>query len=281
MTFLDRILEVVRQEIASARSERPPSQLASRIADAPPVRNFLQPLATGNFRLIAEIKMRSPSVGPMRPENVADASTVYQEHPIVAAISFLTNKTHFGLSIEDLAKTRNSVSKPILRKDFIIEEYQIREARAFGADAILLMANVLDPSRLQGFYDLARELGMQALFEIHEEKEIELLPADAKLVGINSRKFKSNSGFLNPGQSSARDWTLDFSAFHFVKKLPPDTLHIAESGLTPSTIPQIAQSFHAGLVGTSILRDPRGTRACLDEFQKALTPASLPISSSG
>ena len=96
----------------------------------------------------------------------------YEESGSVRALSVLTNSRHFGGRIERLRTIRNQVSKPVLRKDFIIGEYQIREARAFGADAILLMASVLDAARLKGFYELALELGMEALFEVHDEAEV-------------------------------------------------------------------------------------------------------------
>ena len=237
------------------------------IPDAPPVRPLPAALAE-RFCLIGEIKERSPSVGPMRSENVAEAATAYQESPVVAAISVLTNSIHFGMDIERLAATRSG-SKPVLRKDFIVEEYQVREARAFGADAVLLMANVLDPARLPGFYDLARELGMEALFEVHSEEEISALPGDARVVGINSRKFKAKSGFVGKQGSSETDFSLDYSAFELVEKLPPGTLRVAESGLSPE-LTKVSERFDSALVGTSLLRDSRGVRACLQEFEEAL-----------
>ena len=168
-TFLDEILADVRTELDATKARHPLAEIRRMIPDAPPVRPLPAALAE-RFCLIGEIKVRSPSVGPMRSENVAQAATAYQESPVVAAISVLTNNMHFGMSIEQLASTRSCGSKPVLRKDFIIEEYQMREARAFGADAVLLMANVLDPARLSGFYDLARELDMEALFEVHSAR---------------------------------------------------------------------------------------------------------------
>lgn len=270
MTILDQILGDVREEVAAARLDRPLADLRSRIADAPPVRDIHGALAGPEFCLIAEIKERSPSVGPMRRENVADSPFVYDEHPIVAALSVLTNHTHFGMSVGRLSDIRSHVSKPVLRKDFLIDEYQVREARAFGADAVLLMANVLDAARLAGFYDLARELGMEALFEVHEESEIASLPPDARIVGINSRKFKTNTGFVAAGQASKKDFSVDFSAFDLAEKLPGVVIRVAESGLTPDSVREVSGLFHAGLVGTSLLRDERGVAACLEEFSKAL-----------
>jgi indole-3-glycerol phosphate synthase len=269
-TILDEILEDVAREVAAAKLARPLADLRARVADAPPARSLAASLG-GSFGLIAEIKERSPSVGPMRPENVTAALDVYLEHPLVRAISVLTNDTHFGMSIHRLAAARERSSKPLLRKDFMIDEYQIREARAFGADAVLLMANVLDTARLAGFYDLTRELGMEALFEVHVMEEIDRLPPGAKIVGINSRKFKTDSGFVGKSGHSEKDFSLDYSAFDLASKLPTPCLKIAESGLSPSNIHDVSQSFDAALIGTSLLRDPRGPAATLQEFDEAIS----------
>jgi indole-3-glycerol phosphate synthase len=268
-TILDEILHDVRTELEAARARRPLAEIRRMVVDAEPPRGFDSALARG-FCLIAEVKERSPSVGPMRPENVADALPAYEESPVVAAVSVLTNAMHFGMDIERLAAAKTVVSKPVLRKDFILDEYQIREARAFGADAVLLMANVLDRSRLQGFYDLTRELGMEALFEVHTADELDLLPADARVVGINSRKFKTTSGFVGASGASEKDFSLDYSAFDLADKLPSAALKVAESGISPSNLDTVREKFHAVLVGTSLLRDPRGLRACLGEFEEAV-----------
>ncbi len=273
MTILDSILTDVRREVAEAKSTTPAAELEVMLADAPPVLNFADALSQG-FGLIAEIKERSPSVGPMRAENVRAAAAAYASSKTVRAISILTNQSHFGGSIHHLASIRKSVPKPVLRKDFVIDEYQILEARAFGADAILLMANILDSDTLRRFHDHARELGLEVLFEIHTEEEIASLPSSARIVGINSRKFKSQTGFVESGKSSATDFSLDLSAFTLAEHLPPGTIHVAESGLTPENLPSVAAKFHAALVGTSLLRDPRGLPACLADFEQAI--AALP-----
>ncbi len=267
-TILDIILEDVRGEVSAAKLHRPPADIRKMSADAPPPRDFYSALAA-SFGLIAEIKERSPSVGPMRTENIREATPAYAESPVVRAVSVLTNHRHFGMDIGRLRDIRSRVPHPVLRKDFFLDEYQIREARAFGADAILLMANVLDAPRLAGFHDLARELGMEALFEVHTPEEMDTLPPDARIVGINSRKFKSHSGFVKEGASSEKDFSLDESVFDLVDKLPSTALKVAESGISPSTLGGLREKFHAALVGTSLLRDPRGLRPCLHEFEKA------------
>lgn len=269
-TILDNILDDVRREVDAARRLRPPADLRSMAADAPPVKNLVDALSGEALVLIAEIKEKSPSVGPMRPENVKEAPSAYEEFQVVKALSILTNQTHFGGSVELLATIQRTSSKPILRKDFFLDEYQIREARAFGADAVLLMANVLDQPRLQGFYDLVRELGMEALFEVHTAEEIALLPADAKIVGINSRKFKTTEGFSGAEGHSSRDFSVDLDVFSLVRELPENTIRVAESGLTSMNLGSIQKDFHAALVGTSLLRDARGIRAPLEEFAEAL-----------
>lgn len=269
MSFLDHILTDVRTEIAAAKSARPESELRRLLADAPPVRSFGKALSEG-FCLIAEIKERSPSMGAMRAQNIQEAAFAYEQSGRVRAISVLTNQTHFGMTVERLEKIRASVSKPILRKDFMLEEYQVLEARAFGADAILLMANVLTADQMRVLSGFARELGMDTLFEVHTGEEIDALPADAKICGINSRKFKSETGFVKAGENAEKDFSLEMSAFDLAERLPQGTLRVAESGLSPQNIVDVSHRFQAALVGTSLLRDPRGVTACLREFENAL-----------
>ena len=269
-TILDEILADVRVEVAAAKQAVPIAEIRARLADAPPTRDFAEALGQGGFGLIAEIKRCSPSVGPMREENVDAAAATYAASSHVRAVSILTNRTHFGMGIEDLARLRAALPQPVLRKDFFIDDYQILEARAHGADAILLMANVLDATQLRDFHQLALELGMEALFEIHTLDEIALLPKSARVVGINSRKFKSTSGFVGSTGSSQKDFSLEMSVFDLVTHLPAGCLRVAESGLAPETIASVSSKFDAALVGTSLLRDPRGLAACLADFERAI-----------
>lgn len=275
-TILDRILADVHEEVSAAKRRRSETELRSMIGDAPPVRSFPEALIK-NFGLIAEIKESSPSVGPMRAENVHEAPAAYEDSPIVRALSILTNERHFGGSCERLQTIRNQVNKPVLRKDFIVGEYQIREARAFGADAILLMASVLDSSRLRGFHELALELGMEVLFEVHDEEEIDALPPNALVVGINSRKFKTSEGFagLDSKGFSDKDFSVSSDVFNLVDRLPKDTIRIAESGLDPLNITSVRDRFDGALVGTSLLRDPQGIRVGLAAFEVALACSKI------
>jgi indole-3-glycerol phosphate synthase len=274
-TILDRILADVQEEISEAKRLLSEADLRGMIADAPPVRSLPEALGK-NFGLIAEIKAASPSVGAMRAENVAEAPSAYEESSVVRALSILTNSRHFGGSMQRLQEIRARVSKPVLRKDFIVSEYQIREARAFGADAILLMASVLDAARLKGFHELALELGMEVLFEVHDEQEVAALPKSAVIVGINSRRFKApveSSGFaaVDGAGSSEKDFSIRLDTFDLVDRLPAGTIRVAESGLDVGTIATVRERFHAALVGTSLLRDPSGVRVGLAAFEEALS----------
>lgn len=272
-TILDQILADVQEEVSEAKRLRSEDDLRGMIADAPPVRS-LPAVLEKNFGLIAEIKVCSPSVGTMRSENVAEAPDAYEESVVVRALSVLTNSRHFGGNMERLQEIRARVSKPVLRKDFMVSEYQIREARAFGADAILLMASVLDAPRLKGFHELALELGMEALFEVHDEEEVDALPKSARIVGINSRRFKApveSAGFVAKGLSSEKDFSIRLDTFELVDRLPENTIRVAESGLDAGNIAMVSEKFQAALVGTSLLRDPAGIRFALAAFEESLS----------
>lgn len=274
-TILDEIMVEVRREIAAAQARCPVAELRRMAIDAPPVRSFAGALSR-RFGLIAEIKERSPSQGAMRAENVADAASAYEEYPIVHAISVLTNGSHFGMGIERLHAVKTGGSKSVLRKDFIVDEYQVHEARAFGADAILLMANLLDPSEMARLFALAMELGMDVLFECHDEAQIRQLPAGAVVCGINSRTFSVRGldyAAARAGRAEGkRDLTTDLGRFDLGRLLPPDTIKVAESGVHPENAARIRDElkFQAILVGTSLLTSAAGIRAELERFEKAL-----------
>jgi indole-3-glycerol phosphate synthase len=270
VTILEKILPDVRRELDEARANLPLEEVKRLAAAAGPARDFAGALTARGFGLIAEIKQRSPSVGDMRAENTAAAAAAYETSRVVHALSVLTNRTHFGMTIEDLRRIAAASTKPVLRKDFILDPYQVYAARAAGADAVLLMANVLSAGQMAELHELVLELGMEALFEVHEENEIDALPSTARIVGINSRKFKSREGFVAAGQNAEEDFTLDFAAFALASSLPAGCVRVAESGVTPQTIAPLARHFDAALVGTSLLRDPRGVEAALQDFADAL-----------
>jgi indole-3-glycerol phosphate synthase len=270
VTILERILPDVRRELEEARAAVPLDEIRARAADARPPREFAGALTGGGFGLIAEWKQRSPSMGGMRAANVLAAASAYEASPVVHAVSVLTNRTHFGGTTADLARLAASSTKPVLRKDFILDPYQVYAARAAGADAVLLMANVLSADEMARLHEVVLGLGMETLFEVHEAGEIDALPATARVVGINSRKFKSREGFVAAGEKAEEDFTLDFAAFELAESLPAGCVRVAESGVTPQTVAPLARHFDAALVGTSLLRDPRGVEAALADFASAL-----------
>ena len=279
-TILDHILVDVRRELADAQRARPSAELHRRLADAPPVRSFATALR-GGFGLIAEIKERSPSQGAMRRENVAAAPAAYERSALVRGLSVLTNATHFGMNIERLAAVRAGSTKPVLRKDFIFDEYQVLEARAFGADGILLMANLLEADSMRRLFAAARALGLEVLFECHTREQIAQVPPGAVLYGINSRTFAAGRGTYTDAQAqrasgSVRDLTTNLDVFRLGEHLPAGAVKIAESGVHPDTIAAVRDrwGFHAALVGTSLLMAAHGVERELESFEHALAVAA-------
>ncbi len=280
-TILDQILIDVRAELAAAQRLHPLNELKSRIADTPLPRSFRAALQSG-FGLIAEIKARSPSHGPMRRENVNDAPAAYEQSPVVRAISVLTNASHFGMSIDRLSQVKTVTTKPVLRKDFIFDEYQVYEARASGADAILLMANLLEPEEMRRLYALAQDLQLEALFECHTRDQIDQVPPGAVVYGINSRTFDTRKNTLGVGRyalssllgrlGSRKDLTIDEQRFELGRSLPPHALKVAESGVHPETVAALRDDlgYHAALVGTALLTSPQGVFHELQLFESAL-----------
>lgn len=275
-TVLDRILVRVRDEIEESRGARSIDELRAMTADAPPVRGLRNALS-GSFGLIAEIKERSPSQGTMRPENVRDAPRAYEESSIVRAVSVLTNRSDFGMSIERLRDIRAVISKPVLRKEFIIDPYQVVESRAFGADAILLMTQRLSRDELRGLHDAARALQMDVIVECHTPREIDKVPPGADIIGINSRDMTAPAGLylLSRAAKALFGRKLDLSTsvqtFEQIGLLPGDVTKVAESGIDPATIGRVRDlGYHAALIGTDLLLHRQGVSAALAEYQARL-----------
>lgn len=278
-TVLDDIVERVRLRVSSDKVRAPVADLKSRIRDAGAVIPFATSLRS-SFGLIAEIKRRSPSQGAMRHQHIGDIARIYNEHHFVRAISVLTNRDDFAMEIKDLALVRPLTSKPILRKDFIFDEYQIYEARAYGADAVLLMANVVtEAARLRGLFELARELGMDVLFECRSPEEIKSIPAGAQVYGINSRKLKAKK-FLGFSRYTAAkmlrrvvpDRSIEHDIFGLARFIPPHAVKVAESGVSAGEIGVVRDLHHynAALIGTSILNAPEGIQAAIDALDVAV-----------
>lgn len=263
---LHDILDATWEESDRRKRKTSLKSLKLRVRDLPPTLGFGARIAERRFSVIAEIKTKSPSIGAMSPDAERTAHVahlIYQAHPVVSAISVLTQETHFGGSEARLRMVRRQTRKPILRKDFIRDEYEVYFSRAIGADAILLMANVVsEPKRFADLHDLAVSLGLDVLCEVHSPEELEILPASVRICGINSRKFKSDKRFLFAKITrhvSNMDVTTELGAFDLFKDLPVQALKIAESGMNSQNLGSVLEkySFDAALIGTSLLRGGR------------------------
>jgi len=220
--FLKIIVEDKKQEIAAAKQRLPERLLREKSTIPQKRRSFLQKLVKpGRFgvNIIAEIKRASPSKGLICPDLNPATYAVDYEKGGAAALSVLTDRHHFKGSIHDLKSARQSTALPVLRKDFLISSYQIFESAVMGADAILLIVRILDPKQLKDYLDLSNDLQMDALVEIHSEKDIEKATrAGAVLIGINNRNLRS---FETDIHTSIRMKSL----------LEPDQVAVAASGI--------------------------------------------------
>ncbi len=192
-TILDKIVATKREEVAQAKSERPEDELRSQITNAAPTRDFFAPLSTdGPIRLIAEVKKASPSKGIIRDDfQPVEIARTYAQHG-ASCISVLTDETYFQGSLDYLKQIRAAVDLPLLRKDFILDTYQLLEARLAGADAVLLIAECLDDCHLRKLHNEAIELGLTPLVELYEPQNLpRVLEAGATLIGINNRDLRT------------------------------------------------------------------------------------------
>ena len=248
-TVLDKIIAHKEPEVAEAKRLRPQSALESQLVDAPAVRDFVAALrAATSIGLIAEVKKASPSAGVIRADfNPVEIATAYERHG-AHCISVLTDEKFFGGHLDHLRAVRQAVKLPVLRKDFLIDRYQILEARVAGADCVLLIAECLDFERLGDLYAYAINLGMAVLIEIYEPENLEpvlnLKPTPA-LLGINNRNLKT---FVID-----MDHTLKLAT-----RVPPETLVISESGIRSreDVIRLQAAGVRGILVGETLMRSP-------------------------
>ncbi len=206
MTKLEEIVSYKKQELALAKQARPIASLEKEIKSRPPVRDFHRAISgKEKVHLIAEIKRASPSAGLMRQnlDAVAMAKTYAQAG--AHALSVLTDSKFFSGSLADLTAVRGAVSVPVLRKDFTLEEYHLLESSAAGADAVLLIVAILPRPALKRLLELARDLSLAALVEVHTERELgEALEAGAEILGINNRDLATLQVDLKTTQALAR-----------------------------------------------------------------------------
>lgn len=242
-SILERIVESKRREVERLAPRR--AELRAAAESAPPVRPFEAALRGGAaVALIAEIKRRSPSAGPIRPElAVADVARAYGAAG-ASALSVLTDAEYFGGALADLAAARAAVALPALRKDFVVDELQLWEARAAGADAVLLIVRILDDGRLKDFLAQAGELGLGVLVEVHDGGELErALAADAGIVGVNNRDLATFRTELEV-------------VLELAPRVPAGRVLVAESGIRDGAdVDRLAAAgVDAILVGESLMR---------------------------
>jgi indole-3-glycerol phosphate synthase len=247
VNILDKIVASKRCEIAERRQQVPEAQLERQLDEAAPVRDFHAALAHGpGVRLIAEVKKASPSAGVLRADfdPVAIARTYAASG--AAALSVLTDEPFFQGRLADLQAIRAAVDLPLLRKDFLLERYQLLEARAAGADAVLLIAEILDDLTLARLLREAGELGLDALVEFFDAANLpRVLAAGARIIGINNRDLRTFVTRL--------EHTLDLAS-----RLPPGCVLVSESGIrTHADIQRLAAAgVHAVLIGETFMRAP-------------------------
>lgn len=244
-SILERIVASKRDEIDRAVSMRSLDQLRIALANAPPVRDFLAPLADSPpIRLIAEVKKASPSKGVLRERFDPLSIAAEYEQAGASCISVLTDEPYFQGSLNSLAEIRQLVSIPVLRKDFIVDAYQIFEARVAGADAVLLIAECLAADDLKRLYMVTRELGMHALIELYDERNLQaVLDTGTPLVGVNNRDLNSFEVDLK-------------HTLRLRTQIPSDRVLVGESGIFSRADALLLErnGVQAMLVGESLIR---------------------------
>lgn len=253
--ILDDIVKVKRREVAQRKKATPLAALEAAIEGMPPTRGFRRVLAEGECAIIAEVKRRSPSRGVIRedfdPVGIAREYETYG----AAAISVLTDEGFFGGSEADLTVVKSATNLPVLRKEFIIDPWQIHESRAIGADALLLIAAILGKNQLREYHDLAAALGLASLVEVHDRRELEMaLDTGAEIIGINNRDL--------------RTFTTDIeTSLMLAPLIPADRIVVSESGFGSRREIEILlrAGVRAFLIGEALVAAPE-RRAKFEEL---------------
>ena len=250
--MLERIVESTREDLDRRRREVPQSDLERALAARGTDRPFAEAVAAPGMSVIAEHKRRSPSAGELRAGTTVTEVVQAYERGGAAALSVLTEASHFKGSLDDLREARAASALPILRKDFIVDAYQVYESAAAGADALLLIVAALEPSELADLYAEARGLDLDVVVEVHDEPELEAaLAVDAEVIGINNR----NLG----------DFSVDVTrTFALLSDVPAGKTVVSESGFhTRDQLDELERvGVDAVLVGESLMRAQDIEAAC-------------------
>lgn len=247
-TILDNILATKREEVAEAKRLRPLAELERQLPQLPPVRDFTGALRgdPGTVRLIAEIKRASPSAGLIRPDfDPVVIAQAYRDGG-AACLSVLTDTHYFQGKLDYLRDVRAICELPLLRKDFIIDPYQLVEARVAGADCVLLIAECLDGNQLLDLYQAATDLGMHTLIELYDRENLPaVLATNCPLVGVNNRDLRTFKTDLQ-------------HTIALRSEIPAERVLVAESGIRSNQdVQQLAEAgVQAMLVGESLMRQP-------------------------
>lgn len=244
MSILDGIIEKKKERLRHVKSKTSLSEIKAMISGLDSTRDFKKAIKREkNIRLIAEIKKASPSKGIIRADfDLERIASVYEEKA-VDAISVITEEDFFLGSTDYIKIVKDRVTRPVLRKDFIFDDYQIYESRAFGADAILLIGAILDRVQAEEYLHMARELGLAVLFEVHDYHDLEkALRIDADIIGINNRDLKTLMVDIN-------------TTFLLKKEIPSDRLTVSESGIKSreDVLRLDLAGIDAMLVGTTLM----------------------------
>ncbi len=234
----------ILRRIVARKHEELEGRSALPVLQVPARRDFAGALRARRPAIIAEIKKASPSKGLLAPQFNPVRTALQYEAGGATAISVLTDRDFFQGSLADLQAVRGAVSLPVLRKDFTVAEFDVREAAACGADAILLIAAILDENQLRGFRGLAEDFGMAALVEVHDERELELaLRSGARIVGVNNRDLRTFEVRMKTSEL-------------LIKQIPADVIRVSESGIQDSGDVRGlgALGFDAFLVGEHLMK---------------------------
>ncbi|WP_226664680.1 indole-3-glycerol phosphate synthase TrpC [Microbulbifer aggregans] len=259
-TILKTIVDRKWQEIAERKQQVSLDEIQQRALQQPPCRGFVNSIEAkrnaGEAAVIAEIKKASPSKGVIREDFIpAEIATSYEKGG-AACLSVLTDVDFFQGADEYLQQARNAVRLPVIRKDFIVDPYQVYEARAIGADCILLIAACLDDAKLKELNDLAIELGMDVLVEVHDRAELErALQLPNRLIGINNRNLHTFEVQLE-------------TTFKLLDLIPDDRIVVTESGIhtTDDVAAMRGHNVDTFLVGEAFMREPEPGRRLLELF---------------